>query len=250
MRICTEKSEKDAEDSSTGAFLRFLWSDEAHVFTDFPRAAVSLFPEDEAARIGRFVREEDRQSRYCAAGLLSVLLTDSFRDISPLRIVRTETGRPRLDDLKDVDISISHSGGIVVVALSTVGRIGVDVEKIRPIETDDFERVFPASLWRQIFPPDRDAGGADRDEQLFFDAWTRFESVLKADGRGLLAPVGDIVFDGNTAVLNDSTWHCTTAELRDGYAFSFAAENADSSGEIVYISGQELIERCNVLSGD
>ena len=45
----------------------------------------------------------------------------------------------------------------------------------------------------------------DRYEK-FFEYWTKKESVMKADGRGVSIPLPDIVIDGEIAMLDENLW--------------------------------------------
>jgi 4'-phosphopantetheinyl transferase len=75
----------------------------------------------------------------------------------------------------DLHASISHSGDRIVVALTGAGPIGVDVERISPIEVD--------ALASDVLAPFEKASSA-RD---FFVYWVRKESVVKATGDGIVA---------------------------------------------------------------
>ena len=86
------------------------------------------------------------------------------------------SGRPMVDGL---EVSLSHARGLVAVAASRVGPIGVDVESHREFEIDGMARRWfdPAEvtwLYRQPDPLD-----------AFLRLWTAKEAVGKALGRGL-----------------------------------------------------------------
>lgn len=85
--------------------------------------------------------------------------------------------------------SLSHSGDSVVVAVGTGGpaggRVGVDVEVVRPVRriAAVVQRRFApeeATWWAQA-PPDRRVAA-------FFHVWSRKEAVAKALGGGLAVP--------------------------------------------------------------
>lgn len=71
-----------------------------------------------------------------------------------------ERGKPRLRDAGDVEFNLSHSGELVVVAVTRGRAIGVDVERIDPEH-------------------DRTAA--------FYEEWVRREATLKCLGVGVLA---------------------------------------------------------------
>jgi 4'-phosphopantetheinyl transferase len=83
----------------------------------------------------------------------------------------------------DVEFNVAHSGGVVLIALSRAGAVGVDVERVdREIEV--------LEVARTALHADDVAGiaSAENPAAEFFRCWTRHEAVGKADGRGLLKP--------------------------------------------------------------
>ena len=165
------------------------------------------FPEDVADRLAatisfdptflpnKFCRWQDAQAHLIGRLLLAKgLLALGVPDIPPLRY--SDYHRPYVD--LPLDFSISHSGEYVLCALADTLRVGVDIEKIRPIELADMEGSFSPQEWREI------TTATDANRQLF-DHWTRKEAVAKADGRGM--HVADrIVLSGLQASVDDTAW--------------------------------------------
>ncbi|PPF22425.1 4'-phosphopantetheinyl transferase superfamily protein [Rathayibacter sp. AY1A7] len=89
-------------------------------------------------------------------------------------------GRPRLEGrgiaLELLSVSIAHCAGAVVVAASSAGAVGVDVEPTlgTPERGERITRIAGA--------PFATGGMRPADPVLH---WTRIEAALKADGRGL-----------------------------------------------------------------
>jgi 4'-phosphopantetheinyl transferase len=79
------------------------------------------------------------------------------------------------------ELSISHSGDLVGVAITDGLPVGLDVEQERDVQIDGLIRMTlsPAELdaFATVPEPDRDAA--------FFTYWARKEAVLKATGKGL-----------------------------------------------------------------
>ena len=82
-----------------------------------------------------------------------------------VEIIREEGAKPRFD-AQDVHFNLSHSDGVLLVGISHT-PIGVDIEKVRPIDFKKFDFI--------------DA----EDEQEFFEKWTERESWLKFTGEGI-----------------------------------------------------------------
>ena len=81
--------------------------------------------------------------------------------------------------------NVSHSGDALVVAVAEKGRLGVDVEHVRPVRrrTRVAARRFTPAEQEWIAATD---DGVSADE-AFFRIWTRKEAFAKAFGRGLSA---------------------------------------------------------------
>jgi 4'-phosphopantetheinyl transferase len=96
-----------------------------------------------------------------------------------------ENGKPFVHHLPGEalhEISLSHSGGVLMVAVSRAGEVGVDAEQIDP-------QVKHESIARRFFAAEENAAlaacsPAER-EQAFFRCWTRKEALVKALGDGL-----------------------------------------------------------------
>lgn len=91
------------------------------------------------------------------------------------KIEYRKTGKPFL---KDVFFNISHSDSLVVCAISTEGEIGIDIEKVKPVELDDFKPWFTENEWKSINKPPSQLDN-------FYWYWTRKESIIKALGINL-----------------------------------------------------------------
>ena len=128
-------------------------------------------------------------------------------DIPVLRYSAFE--RPYFEGGIGVDFSIAHSGEYVLCALSDQGRVGVDIEKMRPIALEDMQLSFSEKEWAAITTSEYPT------EQLFH-YWTQKEAVMKADGRGML--IADrIMTEGAQASVEGSVWYLKTLAIALGY---------------------------------
>lgn len=99
------------------------------------------------------------------------------------RLSRDERGKPRLaNDPGELAINLSHSGELLLAAVTRGREVGVDVERAKP------ERDLVGIAARAFQPVDaravREATGEDRT-RLFYELWTRHEARLKCLGVGL-----------------------------------------------------------------
>ncbi|WP_432942391.1 4'-phosphopantetheinyl transferase family protein [Kribbella sp. CA-253562] len=116
-----------------------------------------------------WVSTTDENPRPAAHHLLRHLAT-SLGHAAPL--IHTATGRPVVDGLH---VSLSHTTGVIAVAATHTGPVGVDVELRR-----DFPVGAMAARW---FTP-AEAGRVD-SPAAFLRLWTAKEAVGKALGQGL-----------------------------------------------------------------
>ena len=175
------------------------------VAADLPPDRRAL-PPDEAARIARFLRPQDRHERKAAHGLLRHLLGGHLgRDPETIVLARDGNGRPFLPDRPALDLNLSHGGGWVAVGLSAGGRIGVDVEgSVRPVDWDGIAPVF-------LHPAELDAyrglpAGARARHAL--ELWSVKEAFLKATGEGLIAEPRSV-----RPIADGSAWRLARAGL-------------------------------------
>jgi 4'-phosphopantetheinyl transferase len=159
--------------------------------------------------ISRYKRWEDRQSKLLGKLLLRGCLADLGYGSDALHdLAYNQYGRPFLD--YPMDFNISHSGGCVVCAVATEGKVGVDVEQIRMVPLADFSNCFTAGEWREI-------NGANEKHARFFRMWTIKESVMKANGGGLSIPFLDVSISGECATLYGTVWRLKELDLYPGY---------------------------------
>ncbi|MEM1029734.1 MAG: 4'-phosphopantetheinyl transferase superfamily protein [Myxococcota bacterium] len=151
--------------------------------TDQP-ALLGLLSAEEQARHARYRFERDRQLYRVAHALVRVMLGRHLTvDPARLSLVEGPRRRPRLDDPRaDVDFNLSHTPGLVAVAIAPRGRVGIDVERIVP------SRVTP-ELQRTVFAPEEQQAlrsmSREREVDAFFTLWTLKEAYLKVRGLGM-----------------------------------------------------------------
>ncbi len=191
-----------------------------------------LLAEDERVRADRFHFTRDRARFVVGRGHLRLLLGE--RVGLPPASIRFGTGphgQPFLEDgsREGVRFSVSHSGGLALIALTQGQPIGVDVERIR--ENADLaglaERFFAAEERDALYA--QEAG--DR-RAWFFQQWTAKEAVLKAVGLGLTGGLASIVVraDGaglavirsRLAAVEPRAWTLAPLAVPDGYVATLA----------------------------
>jgi len=177
-------------------------------------ARLSGMPDSVQARISRYRRWEDRQAGLFGKQLLAEGLRRSGYSPAQLKnLVWDASGRPFLGC--GIDFNISHSGDCVVCALCTEGRVGIDIEEIRPIDLSDFKAQMTPGQWETVMR-------AKNRLEAFFSLWTQKEALIKADGRGLLIPLDEIIPEGGNALLAGRSWALMQVRIADGYCCHLA----------------------------
>lgn len=103
----------------------------------------------------------------------------------------------------------------MVCALCPEGRVGIDIEEIRPIGISDFKAQMTPDQWETMMT-------SENRIETFFSLWTQKEAVIKADGRGLSIPLNEIITKGGKAFLADDIWEMREVRIADGYCCHLA----------------------------
>ena len=138
--------------------------------------------EDERARAARFAFERDRDRFVAARGLLRELLAEALGERPETLQFRYGTrGKPSLEG-HALRFNLSHVQGRAAYAWSPKREVGIDLERIRPVERAAriAERLFSAREREEL-----EALDETEREAAFFRAWTRREAQGKATGEGL-----------------------------------------------------------------
>jgi len=182
-------------------------------------------PESIRNKINRYVRWQDRQAGLFGKLLLLKGLTE-YGGYSPdclNSLSYNDFGRPFIDS--DIDFNISHSGDYVVCAVADREKVGIDIEKIRPIVLSDFKNYMTYREWEDI-------AASDRQYDRFYEHWTMKESVIKAEGRGLSIPLTDIRLHQRKAAVYDTVWFLKELMLDIRYKCYLAANSEQPEFEI------------------
>jgi 4'-phosphopantetheinyl transferase len=155
-----------------------------------------------------------------------------------VRFVYGLKGKPLLNPIFEssgLNFNLSHSQGQVLIAVAHGVRVGVDIEWIRPeMEVEKIARRFftvgEVEALRALSMPVK--------AKSFFNAWTRKEAYLKAQGDGICSKLGEfavslspgeparLLFDRTNPCAEDR-WTLYDLDLANGYAGCLAVEGRD-----------------------
>jgi len=150
----------------------------------------TLLNDVERERLSALRQQGDRDRFTVACALLRVAVAELL-DGTPTEIQVGRScdacgkphGKPWLIGRPGgLELSLSHSGGRIALAVARLAPVGVDVEQVR-------DHLDVSGLARYALTPDERVGlaGLPSSERVpaFLTSWTRKESVLKATGAGL-----------------------------------------------------------------
>lgn len=165
----------------------------AAVVRQVPPGYRTWMSDQERSRLERIRRPVDRDRFLLGTGLVRSMVSE-LTGLAPQAVPLDRTcaecgsahGRPMLKGLPWF-ASISHSGDVVLVAVTDLAPVGVDIERIDPKRLGAIESVMPTADRSRL------AGLEGRQRcRAGFQNWVRRESVLKAAGDGLAGPVREL----------------------------------------------------------
>ncbi|TCK33790.1 4'-phosphopantetheinyl transferase [Paraburkholderia sp. BL8N3] len=171
-----------------------LWFVDAETIGDraFQQDAEAILSQDERARRDRFrfpkLRRDFLITRWLVRNILSERLSVPARD---LRFGTNAYGRPFLVAYPELSFNISHTDGLIALAVAQTGEIGMDVERLQTGRATSAlaDYSFAASERAAL-----NAIAAEEFDEAFLTYWTLKESYIKALGTGLSTPLDSFSF--------------------------------------------------------
>ncbi|HZQ34592.1 MAG TPA: 4'-phosphopantetheinyl transferase superfamily protein [Dehalococcoidia bacterium] len=148
----------------------------------------TLLSPDEAGRARDFYFERDRRRYTVARGILRLILGRYLGcPAEEVAFCYGPNGKPALagDLPTPLYFNLTHSEGLALYAVTRVGEVGLDLERIR--ELPEWEQIAAGCFDPAEFARLRRCAPAGRPAE-FLRLWTRQEAVLKALGVGLGGP--------------------------------------------------------------
>lgn len=188
---------------------------------------LGLLPQEMQQKIVRFRHWQDSQASLFGKILLSRGLADLGLSYPLSEIKYTNYGRPYFN--QEIDFNISHSGGCIACAFTTTGKIGIDIEEVRPVGIQDFKSIFHEEEWSDITT-------SAHADYTFFHYWTTKEAIVKAEGTGLNIPLKKILVKNEASVLNDVTWYHQSISWYENYMVKIASDRKLTDIESIHLT--------------
>ena len=153
--------------------------------------------------------------------------TDNFdKKYREINIKYTEYNKPYFGEERgEVFFNISHSGKIVVCAVTNLCEIGIDIELKRDIQLDDFQPQMTDGEWMKIT-------GSFNKMDSFYNYWTQKEAVIKGCGKGLAVPLRSFEVLKNTAIVDNENFFLKQIWLDDQYKCHIATNKLVNESSI------------------
>jgi 4'-phosphopantetheinyl transferase len=185
------------------------------------RLEAGLLSEEELERAKRLIFERDR-NRFIVTRSMLRRICAGYTGENPnaIKFRYGIHGKPELVDA-GIHFNLSHSEDLAIYAFSSRLRVGVDIERIRPVgDAESIVRDFFSAADHEAFvkidPSLRNAA--------FFRYWTRREALLKAMALGIATPPEDL----HVSVPNEyGEWSVRDIAVGDGFAGALAADASE-----------------------
>lgn len=204
--------------------MKIYWFDISTLIPSEKAAILSLdgFPTSEKERISRLRQESDRL--LTALGFLLL----KHAGIPILHMERTAFNKPFTKD-SNLKFSISHSGNIVLAAISDGIEIGIDIELKNEIKLTDFHYIMRPEEIERIQTTD-----------AFYKLWASKEAVIKALGLGFQQDVKEMSLFEQTCTLKGKTWYLCDLSIAPAYQCTLASETMIRTPEVQQITCSDL----------
>ena len=163
-----------------------VWATPLRPAPECVAAYTNTLSPDEKKRAARYLFERDQRRFTAGRGALRAILS-RYLCCPPEQINfdYSERGKPSLATTAGksaLHFNLAHSDELALLAVTKIGSVGVDVEKLRPMKDAEAiaERFFSTRETAQLktLPKNQKDVG-------FFNLWTRKEAWLKATGQGI-----------------------------------------------------------------
>ncbi len=197
-----------------------------------------LLTVEEAARHERLIFTQHRLQFLVARALVRDVLAQylDIEDPASLEFGTNKHGKPELLIETTVQFNLSHTNGLIALAVMQVDPVGIDVEYLsRQADIKNLtERYFSRDEAEALL-----ALPVDQWNNRFYDLWTLKEAYLKACGTGIRTPLQEFsfIFPDESGInvsfsplLQDdpASWKFWQLETEGGFRLSLAVN--DKSG--------------------
>jgi 4'-phosphopantetheinyl transferase len=213
-------------------FTKASLLDEIHVITiriseniEGILSNIDLLSQNDLKKMGRIVRKQDKDS-FLTSAVMKKILCGYYLGCEPhdVEFELNEFQKPKIKNQGNIHFNTSHSGDRLVFIFCS-NPCGIDIEIINP----KFD--YSSVLERSFHPGEIDFIQKSNDPiSQFFKIWTIKESILKAEGTGLMDNLNELNTLQDFAKLPDNTdpWNTKSLLIEEDYWCSMCFKNASA----------------------
>lgn len=219
--------------------LPILNSDEIHIWkinlnnaTHRYSICKDLLATDEISREDKFVTQLLKQRYTLSRGHLRVLLSHYLQaENHEIQFQYNPFGKPFLNHQSGIQFNVSHSSEFAIFAFAFRCEVGIDIEyKKKDILRNKIEDSVLTAYEKAVFQ----TFDAQQKQNVFFQAWTCKEAILKGLGIGISQSLKEIELEFNSAgeVLRiknmpqtDTKWCVHNIMIHPDYACALASNS-------------------------
>lgn len=179
--------------------------------TEF-NAAYFLMSPERRKKCDAFKNVDDKKRCIAADMLIRKALSDKLT-LSEKELIFgiSDGGKPYLKNV-DCNFSISHAGNYVVAAINRFVRVGIDIEKIKPVKAGIARHIFTKNDMDFVFRGNAPVGLIEDGTVLerFFRVWTYKEAYVKMTGEGITDNVKSFSYDEKKGFCDIFDGYCLT----------------------------------------
>lgn len=196
---------------------------------------LSSLPKEEQERISDYRHWQDRQRTLLGSVLVRWML-HKFTDLQHISIRRNENGRPYMADnvCWKGDFNLSHSGNWIVAALTHHGHVGIDVEKIGPLN----EELLTYALSETELEMIHQQSPVDQVKR-FYELWTTKEAIYKT---GLVPDATPQSLDTIEWKVKQNNLHTQLLYIDPEHPMTVCSDQKLPSVELTILNRGQLIE--------
>jgi len=189
-------------------------------FSQYPNDSIvqqkqALLPTRIQEKIDKYKDKWDRLLRLTGILLLGeyIKMNGLDKEFSLESIVVNNNGKPSFG--QSLFFNKAYAENLCLLAVSTHGEIGIDIEKIRTLDLEMYSDYFTEREWHLIH-------SAHNPQAAFFDYWTRKEAVLKSIGYGLTMNMNEREVIAEVVNIQNRLIHLKKIDFLPGYSCHIA----------------------------
>ncbi|MCR4794376.1 MAG: 4'-phosphopantetheinyl transferase superfamily protein [Ruminococcus sp.] len=166
---------------------------------DIIKRSMYLINDAEKERYNRFLRDKDKL-RYACGRIFTKMISAAYlgSKAEDILIYADKYYKPHIKEHSDIlKYNISHSGDMVLLAFSSSGEIGIDIEQFDPC-------INESEICSAFHSEEIKAMAVGDNKRQFYRIWTAKEAYVKAVGKGFMIAPNSFFVDENGIVHDEN----------------------------------------------